>query len=201
MAREVRQPRQPAGPGRPQRRTTRAAGRSASPASAASPNAPESVTASTASTAAAVASASARRVAGGLSRITQRAVVLIAVVGVLALSYAGALRAYLVQGHSLAQAEQQIVQRTARIAELEGELARWRDPAFVKAQARTRLGWVMPGEVGYRVIGHDGQVLSGEQEIEGVGTSARNELDPRWWDRLADTLAAADDPAPVEAER
>lgn len=192
MARDPRQPRQPAGPGRAPRRTARAAGRPVTPASATSPSTPE---------AAAAVAASRLRTPGGLSRITQRAVVLIAVLGLLGLSYAGALRAYLVQGHQLGEAARQVDERTVRIAELEGELARWRDPAYVKAQARTRLGWVMPGEVGYRVIGSDGQVLSGEQEIEGVGTSAPNELDPRWWDRLAGSVAAADDPAPAEPER
>ncbi len=30
--------------------------------------------------------------------------------------------------------------------------ARWRDPAFIKAQARQRLHFVMPGEIGYVVL-------------------------------------------------
>lgn len=195
MGRDTRVTRQPSGPGRPARRTTRGAGRPASPVSAATPASAEHVGVDKASPVV------PPRLPTGLSRVTQRAVVLITVVGVLGLSYVGVLRAFLIQGNDLAQAQQQIDQRTARVATLEVELARWRDPAYVKAQARTRLGWVMPGEVGYRVIGRDGSVLSGADEIEGVGTSARNGLEPRWWDRLAGSLQAADAPAPVESGR
>ena len=193
MARDTRVTRQPAGPGRPARRTPRGAGRPASPDSAGTPASAREVRAP--------APTAPPRIATGLSRITQRAVVLVAVVVVLGLSYVGVLRAYLIQGTQLAEAEEQITQRTVRVAQVEVELARWRDPAYVKAQARSRLGWVMPGEVGYRVIGRDGTVLSGDQEIEGVGTSSANELEPRWWEHLAGSLKAADDPAPVEPGR
>ncbi len=44
------------------------------------------------------------------------------------------------------------------IAELQDIEQRWNDPAFIRNQARERFGWVMPGEVGYRVIGLDGEV-------------------------------------------
>jgi cell division protein FtsB len=42
----------------------------------------------------------------------------------------------------------------ARVAtdDLRAELARWEDPAFVQAQARARLSYVMPGDVAYRVV-------------------------------------------------
>lgn len=128
---------------------------------------------------------------------TRRAIVLFTVLAVLALSYVGSLRVFLVQQRDLATAQQQIAERTSRVADLEAELQRWRDPAYVKAQARTRLGWVMPGEVGYRVIDRDGNILSGATEIEGVGTHVASDFDPRWWDRLAGSVRAADDPDPV----
>ncbi|PJI94135.1 FtsB family cell division protein [Luteimicrobium subarcticum] len=34
----------------------------------------------------------------------------------------------------------------------QSQLDRWSDPAYVKAQARERLGYQMPGETSYRVI-------------------------------------------------
>lgn len=36
--------------------------------------------------------------------------------------------------------------------DLRAELDRWDDPAYVQAQARERLSYVMPGETSYRVI-------------------------------------------------
>lgn len=122
---------------------------------------------------------------------------LFVVVALLGLSYAGSLRVLITQSTDMAVARQQIEERTTRVTELQQELERWEDPAYVKAQARTRLGWVMPGEIGYRVIGTDGEVLSGSQEIEGVGAAQPNELHARWWDHLAGSIRAADNPQPV----
>ena len=95
-------------------------------------------------------------------QITQRAVALLVVVGLLIISYVGSMRIYLDQQSDMATARTQIAERQATIAQLEDELSRWNDPDYNKTQARERLGWVMPGEVGYRVIGTDGKVVSGE---------------------------------------
>lgn len=126
--------------------------------------------------------------------VTRRALVFFAVIAVLGLSFAGSLRVWLVQSNELATARVQIEERRARVAELESELERWKDSSYVRAQARTRLGWVMPGDVGYRVLDENGQVLSGTAEIEGVGAAHGNGLEARWWDRLATSLHHADDP-------
>ena len=128
---------------------------------------------------------------------TRRALILFGVLIVLAASFAGSLRVWVVQSQDLAAAQAQIEQRTARVAELENELARWEDPAYVRAQARNRLGWVMPGEIGYRVIGADGQVMSGTTEIEGVGEAQTSDLASRWWDKLAVSMRQADEPDPL----
>ncbi|MFZ5851431.1 MAG: septum formation initiator family protein, partial [Actinomycetota bacterium] len=40
----------------------------------------------------------------------------------------------------------------ARVRQLEAEQARWQDPAYVAAQARQRLHFVLPGETGYVVL-------------------------------------------------
>lgn len=62
------------------------------------------------------------------------------------------VRAYLAQRAELDRmiAEVEAAERTE--AELRAELERWDDPAFVQAQARDRLMFVMPGETAYRVI-------------------------------------------------
>jgi len=127
-------------------------------------------------------------------QITQRAVALLVVVGLLIISYVGSMRIYLDQQSDMATARTQIAERQATIAQFEDELSRWNDPDYIKTQARERLGWVMPGEVGYRVIGTDGKVVSGE-----VG-SIKGNNDPAnqaWYERIWSSVQTADQPVVV----
>lgn len=127
-------------------------------------------------------------------RLTRRALVMLIVVAALAISFLGSLRIYLSQQHDLAVAEQEISERSARIADLESELARWDDPDYVKAQARNRLGWVMPGEIGYRVVDASGNPLGGGVVIESEQRLPDGEHEPVWWDRLWGSVQTADAP-------
>ena len=127
--------------------------------------------------------------------LTRRALVMVVVVVALAISFGTSLRVYLGQQHDLAVAEQEIRERSAQIADLQSELARWDDPDYVKAQARERLGWVMPGETGYRAVGEDGKPLGGGAVITSEQTLAAGEHDPVWWDRLWGSVQTADAPA------
>lgn len=115
-------------------------------------------------------------------------------VSLLTLSYVGTMRIYLDQRSDMARARADIAERQASIAKLEDELARWNDPEYIKTQARERLGWVLPGEVGYRVIGADGKVVSGQ-----VG-SIKGANDPEnqaWYERVWSSVQAADQPVVV----
>ena len=68
------------------------------------------------------------------------------VMAALVVTLAQSLRVYFAQARELAILQQQIAQSKQEITTLDDQLTRWRDPAFVKAEARTRLGWVVPGE-------------------------------------------------------
>ncbi len=78
---------------------------------------------------------------------------------VLVISYASSLRAWLQQRDEVAEARVELTQTRQHIEDLGQAKLRWEDPAFIEQQARVRLGWVLPGEVGYRVIGADGEPL------------------------------------------
>ena len=127
--------------------------------------------------------------------VTRRMLVLVVVLLLLAVSFASSLRIYLGQQHELAVAEQAIRDRTAQVSELQSELARWDDPDYVKTQARERLGWVMPGETGYRVIGDDGEPLGGGVTILTDQQLPAGEHEPMWWDRIWGSIETADAPA------
>lgn len=87
-----------------------------------------------------------------LSRLTTRRAALLAMVGcALALSIAVPLRTYLAQRAELqAELQQQQVLRE-EAAQLTQQQQRLSDDAQVEAEARTRFGYVMPGETPYVV--------------------------------------------------
>ena len=62
------------------------------------------------------------------------------------------VRAYLKQQETLQDLEGEVVDAQAQVVELQGQAARWNDPAYVIAQARDRLIYVLPGETPYRVV-------------------------------------------------
>ena len=129
-------------------------------------------------------------------RVTRRALALVIVLVVLALSYASTLRVYINQQHDLAVTEQLIRDQRAQVADVRSQLAQWNDPVFVTTQARQRLGWVMPGETGYRVVDDDGQPIDGGAIIDSERVLPPEETLDTWWERMWGSVAAADAPAP-----
>jgi cell division protein FtsB len=82
---------------------------------------------------------------------TRRAAVLAIVVCALALTVAVPLRNYVAQQQELAAVTEQQGALAAEVAELTGERNRLADPAVTAAEARSRLGYVQPGETPYVV--------------------------------------------------
>ncbi len=116
--------------------------------------------------------------------LTGRAAILILVVAALVVTLAIPLRAWLSQQADIAALEQDVAQSRDRVAALEAELKDWDDPAFVIAQARSRLHFVFPGEVGYVVLGEDDRPVMADAE-EPVSR------DP-WYSRLWESTRQAD---------
>jgi cell division protein FtsB len=86
----------------------------------------------------------------GLSS-TRRAAILAIVVCALALTVAVPLRNYVAQRQELASVTAQQRALQAEVAQLNDEKARLSNPDEVAAEARSRLGYVRPGEVPYVV--------------------------------------------------
>ncbi|MDR2453184.1 MAG: septum formation initiator family protein [Bifidobacteriaceae bacterium] len=79
-------------------------------------------------------------------------IVLLAVIGLLAFSLIfPTLRLYMSQQVQTAALQAQVEAAAEVNQELEAQLKRWEDPAYVKAQARQRLSFAMPGDRTYRV--------------------------------------------------
>jgi cell division protein FtsB len=56
------------------------------------------------------------------------------------------------QRRDVADLEQLVREKEMAIDDLEKQRARWEDPAYIRAQARERLFYVMPGEISFIVI-------------------------------------------------
>lgn len=88
----------------------------------------------------------------GNIRLSGFSVIIIAltVMGVLIL--APNLRILVEQRQQIAQLQETQKQKKQELSQLEAQRARWDDPAYVRAQARDRLYFVMPGEISYLVL-------------------------------------------------
>jgi len=111
----------------------------------------------------------------------------------LVVSAALPLREYLSQRGQIASARAKQSQQRARVAALESQLRQWHDPAYVKAQARTRLHFVLPGEVAYVVLAPStAPVPAGRPALPGgnaVGPEAP------WYSQVYGSIRVADRPA------
>ena len=97
------------------------------------------------------------------------------------------MREYIAQRSEIAALEATQAQARERIAALEAERTRLQDPAYVAAEARRRLNFVLPGETAYVVLAPQQPVV--EQE-RGKGREAP------WYSQLWSSVEEADRPTP-----
>ncbi|MFR0568279.1 FtsB family cell division protein [Bifidobacterium apri] len=83
----------------------------------------------------------------------------------------------------------------AQKQDLENDIARWDDTAYVTAQARERLGFVFPGEVSVRVE-HPEAVTGSTSSKSGSTSSAQDQQSALpWYKELAYAFEQADAPS------
>ncbi|MBV7295694.1 septum formation initiator family protein [Corynebacterium sp. TAE3-ERU12] len=116
--------------------------------------------------------------------------------GILVLVLAGTLiiplRAYAEQRSQLAETRASIARLERRSSELENELSRYSDEAYIREQARVRLGLIEPGETPFRLIDPD---MTGHAS-HNPGDAAAPEPDP-WYKELWHSIAV---PPPAKTE-
>jgi cell division protein FtsB len=87
--------------------------------------------------------------------LTVLAVIVLAVV-----TLAPTVQTLFVQRQQIADLQHQVEQAKKAVADMTEERKRWEDPVYVRAQARDRLYYVMPGEVSYLVMDAQGVDMS-----------------------------------------
>jgi cell division protein FtsB len=125
--------------------------------------------------------------------------VLAAVVCVLTLTIAGPVRTYFAQRTEMNQLAASQTALRRQIADLEQKKGKLGDPAYIAAQARERLGFVMPGDIPFQVQLPPSAAVATQPGAE----TARPANNDPWYTSLWHTIAdsphlppAAPNPAP-----
>ncbi len=105
------------------------------------------------------------------------------------------LSTYVQQQREIAELRESVRLHQEAVDEIDAERAKWRDPVYVRAQARDRLFYVMPGETQLSVI--DDIVLPVESDEETSAELSRIQGD---WARglVSSLLSAGTTDAPAE---
>jgi cell division protein FtsB len=117
----------------------------------------------------------------------RRAAILAAVICVLTLTIAGPVRTYFAQRTEMKQLQATEERLRTQIADLEEQKVKLGDPVFIAAQARERLGFVMPGDIPYQVQ------LPATAAVPGTpgGEPAKTNSGQPWYTSLWHTIADA----------
>ncbi|OBI95530.1 septation inhibitor protein [Mycobacterium alsense] len=131
----------------------------------------------------------------------RRAAVLAAVVCVLTLTIAGPVRTYFAQRTEMDQLAASEAALRRQIADLEQKKVKLADPAYIAAQARERLGFVMPGDIPFQVQLPPTGAVSPEPGAETAKPANNDPWYTSLWHTIADAphLPPAPPPAPTPA--
>ncbi|MDX6268709.1 MAG: hypothetical protein QOD70_3449 [Frankiales bacterium] len=126
--------------------------------------------------------------------LTTRAAVLGLVVCALVVSAALPLREYLSQRSQIQVARQDQLATQRRVQLLEQKLKLLKDPAYVKLLAKTRLHYVMPGEIPYVVLSPSAKSAPSGAARQGIAATGP---EAPWYSQVWGSVRAADRPAPL----
>jgi cell division protein FtsB len=86
-------------------------------------------------------------------RLSGFALSMLALVVAALLILAAPLKTLIEQRQQIAQLEASLEAAQQSVDDLNAQVDRWSDPAYIQAQARERLYYVMPGDVSYLIVG------------------------------------------------
>src|SRR6201992_535306 len=116
----------------------------------------------------------------------RRAAVLAAVICVLTLTIAGPVRTYFAQRTEMNQLAASEAALRRQIADLEQKKVKLGDPAYIAAQARERLGVVMPGDTPFQVQLPAAAAASPRTGAEAAKPSSNTPWYSSLWHTIAD---------------
>lgn len=138
----------------------------------------------------------------GQNRTHQISVHMIAIIGFAALAaliVVTPLSSFIAQQEQIRSLSAELENRQKHISELEQSIALWNDPDYVRAQARDRLGYVMPGETLYIVSGGADDPAKAAQKKIDQANNERRAMTPFYvtmWDSISIAGKAANEGNP-----
>lgn len=130
-------------------------------------------------------------------RFSGYTLLIVALVASGAIIISPSLSTYIQQRRELSELRTSVEQSRERVEEIDGARARWHDPAYVRAQARDRLFFVMPGETQLNVIDDIELPVESTEKTEAELTR----MDEIWARALVASFITAgttDEPPPTE---
>ena len=130
--------------------------------------------------------------------LTFRAMTLVVIVLIITFVLAVPIRQLIEQQSRINTLRAQEEANQILIREMSADIERWQDPAYVKAQAKSRLHYVMPYEVGYIVLEAGEAEQVSLQPLTSQPTSTHR---PPWYKTLWQSIEqAGDTAAPLQDE-
>ncbi|WP_405582393.1 septum formation initiator family protein [Streptomyces sp. NBC_01190] len=128
------------------------------------------------------------------NKLTGRAALLALVLCALVVALAYPTRQYIAQRSDIADQRRAAQRAKEKVEQLREEKARWEDPDYVRAQARQRLHYVVPGETGYQLTGPLPTATPGSAADPATADRAAGEAAANrpWYDNLWDGVDQAD---------
>jgi cell division protein FtsB len=154
------------------------------------------------------ASAGREQLMRGL-RFDARTITLAVIVVLGIVSLAPQVQVLITQQQAIADMRAQVEKAQQAVKDMKVERQRWDDPVYIRAQARDRLYYVMPGEVSYLVMDANGINQSDTSGTVGAMIAARNNnaqisstvhtTNNNWVDSVVETIVRSGLDQPIAA--
>lgn len=126
--------------------------------------------------------------------ISGRSLTLFGLLFLLTIMLAPPIQHYFAQRAQISALEADVASNQMKLLEVRAELEKWRDPVFIKSEARARLHFVLPGERQYIVIGIDDPATNGKEGATPV--SEQIPIGIPWYSRLIASITNTGSPTP-----
>jgi hypothetical protein len=118
---------------------------------------------------------------------------------VLALLLGPYIRPWVTQRAQLADGRRELADLQRQVDDLTAERQRWNDPAYVAAQARTRLQFVMPGETGLVMLPESEPAPAAADPRSAAAALPAGNASQVWYTKVWDSIRNAGDPTTEQA--
>lgn len=120
--------------------------------------------------------------------VSTRLLILAIVLFAVAVTLAPPIQHYFAQRAQISALEADVKSNRAKLAEARAELERWKDPNYVKSQARSRLHFVLPGERQYIILGETSAASSGQSTAAPINQDFP--LGVTWYARVISSITS-----------